>query len=305
VPIKTRSRRQEARGIVTANHFVRGRVAIHVFERDMKPLLFWFRHAVLKSELPLVIPLGCEIGDVTVKCDLLRTETRWHTPNGNLSDSPPQYPLRGLLYFEFEFNEFRKASLMSARINITLKDPDGKEKVLVDKTFPGSDAVKPQSVLMKERSSTQGAHFEPNAQTPAGGGSIGSVSGTRTISSPVEQTWSFKSTGKGADGAEFAWRRNTSTDWTGTDRGYGGAIAVRRKEHKDIRLECVVTIWAEKNRGFGRRGFAEGIIRRSDGESLPIKTDFDALAGQLPRIISDRNQRPVNRRKAMALEADA
>jgi hypothetical protein len=259
----------------------------------------WGKHVLLKSTLkPEMIALGRVIGDIDIRCNLVLNRSKWHTPPGPLTSPLPDYPLRGLLYFEFQFCDHGKASLMSATISITLKDPGGKYPVYVDKTYPGPEALKPMDAPMQERTRTRELRVDPNVQTPFGGGGLASVSGGSQTKSPVEQTWSFKSgtpTTTGNNSAEFEWKRNSPSDWTGVDRGYDGALTLRREKHEDIVLVAMVKITAKNNPNLSRKKTVMHKIGREYGTRFD-KDDFDDWEKHLPADVRDRNRKRVDPR---------
>lgn len=267
----------------------------------------WENYTAVGTDLkPLVISLGRQIGNIDVRCNLVRWRSKWHTPQGESPETPPGYPLRGLLYFEFEFRERKGASLMSATITITLQDACGRETIFVDRIYPNFDALKPADAPMKDESKDHGFEVDPNAQTSFGGARVGKFSRGSTSKSKVEQTWSFqggKPSGPGDKGpddqAEFSWRRNTSTDWTGTDRGYHGALAVRRASHRDIKVEVLVDISDKNNLNFARKKAKSAIIDRGCGTSSCEKEDFDAWKNAIIVEIFNLNQQRKGPRKVM------
>jgi hypothetical protein len=258
---------------------------------------------------PEVASLGREIGKIDVRCDLVKTQSKWHTPLGPLQEPPPDYPLSGLLYFEFQFRERKPSILMDATIKITLKDADPgiieenvrvKEKIYVKDSHPGTDALKPVDTLMQQVSETRGVKVDPKISVPPYVDVKGLEYSKKAESkSEVEETWSFSSgrPSGSSDKAEFFWRRNTPTDWTLTDRGYDGALILCRQDHKDIRVKVFVTVSAKNNLNLGREKTAKTTISRECGMSTSEKSLFDGWAANLPNEIRDRNVQRGNPRK--------
>jgi len=196
----------------------------------LKPLV----HAAMKTKLGLgVSSLGRKIGNTDVRCNLLREDSKWHTPQGSLSDNTsPDDLLRGLLYFTFEFRESRNASLMSATSEITLVNPRNRSDTIhIDGIYP-VEALKPKGAPVQEIEETHEVEGNPKADTPFGGVQFGKVFRGSTSKSQVEKTYLFQSSrpsgpDESDNRAEFSWRRNTPSDWTGTDRCFHGALAKR------------------------------------------------------------------------------
>lgn len=253
----------------------------------------WRRYTVLALEPWQDRILSDNIGNIKVICTLRSNELIW-SPQAR---SAPEAHLCGLLYFNLNFRQNGRARLMSAEINITLEDAYMQETVSVTSCAP-ENALKPEDAPTQERVDSRATRIEPQVQGDSVGVQLGSRENESTTTFPVKQEWSFHSFQSCQNGADFRWRRTSPEDDTGLDRSYDGALVLRRQMHKDIILNLIVNIQAQKYFGSGRGVPKRCHVSLQSGKRIS-QGDFDILTeGEtLQDDIIERNYGRASRRK--------
>jgi hypothetical protein len=80
--------------------------------------------------------IGQVLGNIIILVDL-QSESLWYAADSLL---------QGFLLFEIGFRQNGRIRLLSTRVDVTLKDPDDRNKVVVDQTFP-LQALVPRDVM--------------------------------------------------------------------------------------------------------------------------------------------------------------
>jgi hypothetical protein len=80
--------------------------------------------------------IGQVLGNIIILVDL-QSESLWYAADSLL---------QGFLLFEIGFRQNGRIPLLSTRVDVTLKDPDDRNKVVVDQTFP-LQALVPRDVM--------------------------------------------------------------------------------------------------------------------------------------------------------------
>jgi hypothetical protein len=228
--------------------------------------------------------LGQVLGDIVIVVDLRRDECLWCTA-GSL--------LQGYLPFQIGFMQNgRKLHLMSTCVDITLKDHDGNDRVVVGKTFPLQTLVSRQN-LKQEKVITNELHVEPEVEAMGNSAKIGGGSHTSEKKSAVEEMWYFQSAKLADQKAQFRWGRNSVTDESGVVRTYVGALLLQRGQHRDTDLEVVVSIIAKKSARLHFRG-------EQELEGGPVTTTVGSWSEQcsLPELGHQRLNDKVRRLNA-------
>jgi hypothetical protein len=200
--------------------------------------------------------IGQVLGNIIILVDLQRSESLWYAADSLL---------QGSLLFEIGFRQNGRIRLLSTRVNVTLKDPDGRNKVVVDQTFP-LQALVPRDVMAQERLDTKEYHVDPKAECWGIGAKLGGGSHKSETKSASKETWSFQSARLANQVAQFSWGRTSVTDESAIIRAFVGAMLLRRGQHGDTTLEVVVSIIAKKP---GHLHVGRGRVKRQ-GE--PIRT---------------------------------
>jgi hypothetical protein len=246
----------------------------------------WFKQTALPAKLESWMDrhLGAKVGSIRVGCALMSGESKWCPQNDQGETN-----LHGLLYFKLDFKQRGRARLMSAQVEIALKDTRDENIVAVISCAP-SNALVPQDAPTQQVSDSAATQVSPRVDVNGVG--VEGLSHTKEskVESSVKQDWAFHSSKLDVNKSEFSWRRKSPEDESGLDRSYEGALVLRREQYAAVLLEAFVRIQAHKYIG-SRHGERQcHCIGLDSGEQIS-KAAFDKLTSRhdLHRDILTRN----------------